>query len=1080
MRRLAAAVLFVMLFASRLFAQAGNASLTGFVQDPAKAFVPGVRVLAINTDTDQQFETTTNKDGSYNISALPVGPYRMQIEKVGFRTVLKEGLFLHTQDALQINYQMAVGSTSETVTVNTDTVNINTTDGTTGMIVDRNFVDKIPMNGRSFQSLILLAPGVTTASPQGTDSGGEYSVNGQRTDANNFTVDGASAMGGAATTTGGPSTSGSLSNFTLLGTTQAMISIDAMQEVRIATSTYSAEYGRTPGGQIAFTSRSGANLYHGTAFDYLRNYIFDANDWFNNYTTPKTPRSDERQNDFGGVFGGPISIPGLFSGRDRAFFFVNYEGIRVSQPLPATISWVPSNGTYNTAASYGKPSYMNLRANAPAVLQPLLNGFPLPNCSLAKSPQCMDFGDGLSPSLYSGVLPQSLNNYSIRMDYRPYSWLRAFARYSDTTSSAATESLYILDKVQTTRTYLLGIDSTMHGSMVNELRLQYSPSVIHLSSTGQSVEGSTSISGQQTPNMWSLQGLPNGGATRIALESFAAGEPASNLYAQHYGTAQFASNAVETLTWSHGTHLFKAGVNYRQITAYTGDSDRGLSYSPNVYYIYTTADQVLSNLTYEVNVNNWLRQDPTFKSLGVFFQDEWRLLPRLTLSLGLRWDLNPPPSVSGAQQYNYTGDINSPYSLALSKQGAPLYKTTYTNFVPRLGIAFVLRDNPGGKLVLRAGGGLFYDTGQAAMTNVIGHGYALGVGNNRTITNVAFPVAPSESNAAIPTTFKPPYTMTFTIAPNYFPSSTVEASASLEQELGSRQSVTFGYVTTEGRNLAQFSEYSFTKFKPEPLFAVIEQYENGPGSNYNALQLQYKRQMDHGLQVLASYTWSHAIDWSSTDYYSGLLSPQRGNSDHDVRHNFNAALIYNIPAPYQNRLEKEILGHWSGALRYAARSAFPVRPVGPTVVDPSSGTEYATRLNWNGMNPYLYLKGIPGGRQFNPSVFSAPASGADGDEPRNFLRGFDENTVEMAIERTFPVTERVHLLFRAEAFNLFNHPNFGTLDLNCGTSTAGGTCTSPLLGQATTTLANSPTTALGPLYQQGGPRSLQFALKLEF
>jgi Carboxypeptidase regulatory-like domain len=166
MRRTAATLLFILLLTSRLFAQSGNANLTGFIQDSSKAFVSGVRVLAVNTDTNQQFETKTNNDGSYNISSLPVGPYRLQIEKVGFRTLLKEGLFLHTQDVLQINFQMAVGSTSETVTVSTDSNNINTTDAAVGTVIDRQFVENIPMNGRSFQTLVLLSPGTITGTPQ--------------------------------------------------------------------------------------------------------------------------------------------------------------------------------------------------------------------------------------------------------------------------------------------------------------------------------------------------------------------------------------------------------------------------------------------------------------------------------------------------------------------------------------------------------------------------------------------------------------------------------------------------------------------------------------------------------------------------------------------------------------------------------------------------------------------------------------------------------------------------------------------------------------------------------------------------
>lgn len=251
MRRVAVALLFVLFFSTYSFAQEGNASLTGFIQDSTKAFIPGVQVIAINTNTNQQFVTKTNKDGSYYIPSLPVGPYRMQVDKIGFKTVLKGGLFLHTQQALQINFEMAVGSVSESITVNGGNSNINTTDATVSTVIDRKFVQNIPMNGRSFQSLILLQPGVVTNTPQGTTSpGGEFSVNGMRTDSNNFMLDGVSAMNTAALGFSRISSTGSLNTSTVLGTTQSIISIDALQEFRIATSTYSAEYGRQPGAQI--------------------------------------------------------------------------------------------------------------------------------------------------------------------------------------------------------------------------------------------------------------------------------------------------------------------------------------------------------------------------------------------------------------------------------------------------------------------------------------------------------------------------------------------------------------------------------------------------------------------------------------------------------------------------------------------------------------------------------------------------------------------------------------------------------------------------------------------------------------
>ena len=1070
MRR-AATILFILLFGSRLFAQAGNASLTGFIQDSAKAFIPGVRVVAINTDTDQQFETVTNKDGSYTISSLPVGPYRMQIEKVGFRTILKEGLFLHTQDVLQINFQMAVGSTSESVTVSGEGNNINTADAAVGTVIDRQFVQDIPMNGRSFQTLILLSPGVVTNTPQvgaGTppsNDQGEYSVNGMRTDANNFTVDGASASNAPGYTSAAGS-SGMIESATMLGTTQTMLPVDAMEEFRISTSTYSAEYGRQPGAQVSFRSRSGTNEYHGEAYDYLRNSVFDANDWFNTYSTDPTPTPAERQNDFGGTFGGPISVPRLFSGRDRAFFFFAYEGLRLTEPQAAAIYYVPSDGMYNTA-TYANPEYKNLRKYAPAALQPVVNAFPLPNCSTAQDPQCVDYGLGGSPYLErSASSTGELNSIEARIDYQLLPTMRIFARYSDVTSNTgANGDATFTQHIGRNRVYLLGVDNTLGTAISNELRLQYSPAVFDAAVTPIQIGGATNLL-----NIQALEGLPTmigESVVHISLPSTV------SIYDTSFGSQQFQPDATDTVTWTHARHLFTFGADYRQTTAYYNTGK--ISRSPYVAYGWTTAASILSN-TASFTASNEPRVDPTSKNLGLFAQDEWRVMPRLSISYGLRWDLNPPPAVSGIQAYTYTGDINNPSTLALSPQpGGPIYKTTWTDFAPRFGLAYAIRNEPGHELVLRAGAGLFYDL--LAPESMFGNG--TGVGTSATSTGkTAFPLTASQILVPIVNPPKPPYNLEFYAANNLIPPSAVEWNVTMEQALGSKQTATLGYVASLGRNLTHFQEYNLANVNPEFGYAYL--YENGPGSNYNSLQAKYQRQMSHGLQALASYTWAHAIDWASTEEYTALFPLQRGNSNFDVRNNFTAALVYDLPSEYTNPVERAVLSHWNTDLWFVARTAFPYEPTGPSVTDPVTGDIINGELNYNGKYPYVHKSAIPGGRQIDPTIFGVTTESLGvGDAPRNFLRGFGENQANLAIQRSFPLFERAMLQFRAEAFNIANHPNFGTVNTTCGTTTAGATCDNSIMGQATDTLA-SGLGGLSSLYQQGGPRSLQMALKLHF
>jgi len=595
------------------------------------------------------------------------------------------------------------------------------------------------------------------------------------------------------------------------------------------------------------------------------------------------------------------------------------------------------------------------------------------------------------------------------------------------------------------------------------------------------VEGSVPVTGQQSPNIQTIQGLPPiGGLTEFQLyfpkETSITIRPL--LYYANDGVRQFQPNAVDAVTWTHGKHLFKAGVNYRQTTSYFGDG--ALSASPEVYNYIDSATNVLSGTEDSVSIITFGRQDPIAKNLGLFLQDEWRVTPRLSLSLGLRWDLNPPVGISGTHQYTYTGDVKNPASVALAPLGTPLYKTTYRDFGPRFGIAVTLDNRPGHETVLRGGVGLFYDTGQSTFNGTLA---GLGAGNHIALSKTKFPT-PSSVILQPLIAAKPPYTLSWIVDPHFVPPSTVQWSATLEQALGSAQTLSIGYVGTEGRNLSEYLEYDLAKANPN--FTYIEQYQNGGSSNYNALQVQYNRQMAHGLQALASYTWAHAIDYASTAQNGigpGYLDEvQRGNSDHDVRNNFTAALVYNLPAQYKNLWQRAILGNWSADLWFVARTAFPVQLLGTTFFDPATGDVLSTRLNWNGQTPYVYKAGIPGGRQLNPAVFSAPTADqlGIGNSPRNFLRGFGENEADVAIQRVFPVYEQAHLQFRAEAFNLFNHPNFGALNVTCGATAAGATCNNPIMGQATGTLSSASLGGLSSLYQHGGPRSLQFELKFQF
>ena len=370
---------------------------------------------------------------------------------------IKADVVLNVQSAVALNFILPVGATSESVTVDAAASIINTTDASVSTVIDRKFVENIPLNGRSFQDLISMTPGVVTSSPQGYQGAGtvgfsgDFSVNGQRTESNYYTVDGVSANVGAGNGYGTPqaASSGGIAAGTAFGTTQSLASVDELQEFRVTSSTYSAEYGHGPGGQFALLTRSGTNAFHGSAFDYLRNNFFDANDWFNDHYG--TPEPALRQNDFGGTLGGPVVLPRLFEGKENTFFFASYEGLRITQPQAAAIQYVPD---------------VFLRQQAAPALQPILNAYPVQNG--------VDFGTAANPSLAEFIeaysLPGSINSTSVRFDHTFLPKLSSFFRFSNTSSSTATRSESVLRSLKlNSRTYTLGATSQFSPALAQRL-----------------------------------------------------------------------------------------------------------------------------------------------------------------------------------------------------------------------------------------------------------------------------------------------------------------------------------------------------------------------------------------------------------------------------------------------------------------------------------------------------------------------------------------------------------------------------------------------------------------------------------
>lgn len=1042
-----------------LCAQSPNANINGLISDPSNAAVADAEIVAANDATRVQYTTKTNSEGMYVLPNLVPGPYRIQVSKIGFKTLVKNDVVLNVQDSLSINFTLLVGAFHEIVTVEGGAPLIDTSDASASTVVDRNYVENIPLNGRSFQDLILLTPGVTSTTPQAGASlgySGEFSVNGQRTESNYYSVDGVSANVG--TISGGPSAasasvSGSLPAATALGTTQGLVSVDALQEFRVQSSSYSAEYGRNPGGQFSFVTRSGTNEWHGTAFDYLRNNAFDANDWFNDYFAQ--PEPPLRQNDFGGTLGGPVQIPGLYNGHNRTFFFFSYEGLRLTQPQAATISYVPT---------------VALRQSAPSSLQPVLNAFPIPNCPASSANCSNDLGNGLGDFVGTWPNPSLIDSESIRVDHSINDKLKLFFRFSNTSSSQATRltgnsgnpaNSFVTP--YTTRGYTLGLPLLLRNTVANDFRLNYT------SNETSSTFGLGPFGGGIGVDLAKLQGFTQPGA-QVYFAMYFPGF-SSQLYQGETLGMQKQWNAVDTVSISLGRHQLKLGADYRRL-GYSGAT-------PDLaFYMYFDASSVQTNSPSIIGAS-FANNYPVYTNFSSFIQDEWHVTSRLNVSWGLRWEVNPAPGASdGNLPYTVQG-IQNLNTMTLGSPGTPLWKTTWFNFGPRLGVVYTLRNVPGSETVLHVGSGLFFDTGQQ-----LGSAGYQGVGfSGESLPIGPFPVPPAQVSPPIDNPPTPPYDVVFAFYPHLQLPFTLQWNTGVEQALGKSQALTVSYIGAHGARLLEENRIDpstvNSQFAPNSLFLI----GNGLTSDYNALQMHYQARINHKLQALVSYTWSQCQDYGS---YNSALPYRRADCDFDVRQNVSGAVSLEIPDIGHNRVAGAFLNHWGLDERFTARTAFPVNLTsGLDVVDPATHTTYAGGVDLVASQP-LYLSGgqclavygtglpCPGGRAINPNAFSQPAAGNLGTAPRNLVRGFGAWQLDAAVRREFPIYERLKLQFRVEAFNVFNHPNFGVI--NSTYCAIGSGCT---FGQATATLAQS-LGVLSPLYQQGGPRSMQFALKLIF
>lgn len=1027
-----AAAFFAILTTSHLYAQTATATLNGTVSDESGAAIPDVVLTLVNADTLVERQSKTNSQGAYAFPFALPGRYTLLAQRDGFAGAQANDIVLNVADNVTIRLTLKVGTVTDSVSVVAEARGT-ASSGAVATVVDRQFVANQPLNGRSFQTLIGLAPGVIFT-PAGVTTQGQFSVNGQRANANYFTIDGVSANFGSATSTSLYETSGGgVPSLSSQGGTNALASVDSVQEFQIQTSTYAPEFGRQPGGQVSIVTRSGTNQYRGTAFEFFRDEALDATDWFANRNN--LPKAEVRQHDFGGVLGGPVI-------RNRAFFFFSYEGLRLEQPV------VSSPEQVATVAA---------RARAVGTVRDILNAFPLPNGGeSAADPNTATFVGSFSN-------PSSLDSTSLRADLQLGSRATLFGRYqyapSDTRTRAANagSASSVAITSQNTQSVTSGVTVTLSPRWIGDVRVNFARSSALVENIADTF-GGASVPSESTF-------FPSFTGPSRGLSLLAVGPNTVRLGLSQENT-QRQFNVVGGMSHIRGSHTIKLGVDYRRLTpvANQGEYTRLLNFAGVTQAL---AEQLSQVLVARADIDLF----PIYNNFSLFAQDTWQASSRFTVTYGARYELNPAPSdANGNLPLTVTG-VDSD-TIALKPAGARFYDTTYGNVAPRVGATYALDE--GGRTILRGGVGLFYDLGYAFT------GSALAPSNfpyGNTVTRANVPLSsPFVSEPAPEAIVQAPYPALYAYETDYALPYTWQWNAGLERQVGGSSTASVSYVGALGRRLGRAE----VLLNPSPSFTRLNVVRNQGESDYHALQVQFQRRYSAGLQALASYTLAKSMDNISDESISNFQAAldrynpdmDRGPSAFDIRHSVSAAVSYDLPSP-SDGVARAVLGGFGVDLNYRARSALPVNVViGSDVL--GVGTATVARPDVVAGEPfYVDNPNAPGGRQINRLAFSTATGSRQGTLSRNALRGFAFQQMDLSVRRRFRIVKQSTLQLRLDAFNVFNWPSFanpeGRLNnVNFGLSTQ-------MLGRG----LGSGGVGLSPLYQVGGPRSLQLSMRLE-
>ena len=1111
MKRIISLVLFVAMagwLAGSAWGQQVTAAITGKVTDPSGAAVVNAKVTATDVDRGTQWSSTSNSDGAFNIPRVPIGTYNVKVEQQGFTTMTQSHIALEMNQVARLDFTLQVGSLSQTVEVTASEPLLETQDTSLGQHIDARTNEELPLATRNYVQLTLLAPGSIHPDPSGFKNGfttmnsDRPNVNGNREQANNFMLDGLD------------------NNQVSENDVGYAPSVDAIAEFNEITNNAPAEFGNFMGAIISTTTKSGTNQFHGSAFEFFRNNVLNANDWANNFND--APRAAIRWNQFGGTLGGPII-------KDKLFFFIDYQGQRDDTPTS-----IATTSVFTAAERAGNFSELLTLASPIQLYNPFAT-----SANGARAPFAGNiipanlFSPAASKILTSSSypLPTSsglINNYNystnsfinadqgdVKIDWNMSDKDRFYGRFSssraDNPSLNTMPLFYNSFSTTPTSTGVIDWTRTISPSLVNEARFGVNYVLNDNGAATSTLKDFAQTVGIPGVESAFLPGMSFSGG-------FAAGVGNSDILQLFGDTVIHYEDTIIYTKGTHTMHIGFQGYRYRIDTFYSGNNGEAGTFLFNGQY--TTASTTtkagngsglaeadfLLGLPDEiqggVNGGTWGQRS---NSLAAFYQDDWRVTPNLTLNLGLRWELHTPWDEVKNRQSNFNLLTGQEY---ISGQSCPynncnaLYNqyNGITNFQPRLGVAWTTL---GGKLVVRSGYTLsnylegtgtnlrlpinppFAHENDNQYTNSAVYGEAPG----STLDQGFLPFTANPGNQFVGATLR-------VWDPNIRPAVSNQWNFSLQYQLNQTTTVQASYVGQRATHLMVPMPYFQKVLNPNGTVSPTEYLEGNPtllseigqisgtasigNQDYDALQMQVRKHLGAGLEYSVAYTYSKCMTNNmgyygqggqasqSNWYYQNIYdaAAEWGPCDYDAAHNFIANAVYDIPFgrghTYGNNMNKAldaVAGGWEMAGILSLHTGFPLT-IGAS--DASNTGSRGSRADCIAPPDVFGTQNSPlsvgnGYQWFNPASYAQPVNGTFGSCGIGTVRGPGLATLDFNLSKSFKITERQTVNLRAEFINLTNTP-----------------------------ILNAPNTGLGPtlglLNSDNGfsAREVQFALKYRF